>query len=171
MSETTNIASDDSPRCEKCGLEITTGAMAAFCPNATQCEFWPHSDGTPSGDGAELLIARMWIGNACEQIGLQIEDRKRLAHELRDMATQELPRLMSEISEECWAAGWMSGTERRLWQAISDEHDDGQWGMGHITEEQRDRLARLSESVEGWYDGERIVPMAEWLKRVREFPR
>lgn len=53
MSETANIASDDSPRCEKCGLEITTGAMAAFCPNATQCEFWPHSDGTPSGDGAE----------------------------------------------------------------------------------------------------------------------
>lgn len=81
MSDAANIASDDSPRCEKCGLEITTGAMAAFCPNATQCEFWPHSDGTPSGDGAELLIARMWIGNACEQIRLQIEDRKRLAEE------------------------------------------------------------------------------------------
>jgi len=171
MSETIPTVPGEPPRCDRCGLEITTGAMAALCPNAMECEFWPHSDGSASGDGAELLIARMWIANACDQIGMQIEDRKRLAEELRDMAAKELPRLMSEISEECWAAGWMSGTEWRLWKAIADENDDGKWGMGRITLEQTGRLAHLSQLVGGWCDGESIVPMAEWLQRVREFPR
>jgi hypothetical protein len=29
------------PLCEKCGAEVTTGAMAMFCPRREQCEFWP----------------------------------------------------------------------------------------------------------------------------------
>lgn len=74
----------DAPKCEKCGLEITTGMMAALCPQARQCVFWPHT--TKSGEeGAELLFAKLWMDNACEQIGLQIEDRKRLERE-RDEA-------------------------------------------------------------------------------------
>lgn len=28
------------PRCDKCGAEITTGLMAAFCPLVEECEFW-----------------------------------------------------------------------------------------------------------------------------------
>jgi hypothetical protein len=28
------------PKCDKCGLEITTGLMAAFCTNGKQCEFY-----------------------------------------------------------------------------------------------------------------------------------
>lgn len=175
MSETTSIAWADvkaaDATCDKCGLEITTGMMAALCPYAMRCEFWPHSDGSPNQDGAELFMARAWIRNACEQIGLQIADRKRLSDELRAMAMEELPRLMSDISEDHWAAGWMSDTEHRLWKAIADEHDDGQWGMGTITEEQKARLARLSEIVGGWFDIDGFVPMAEWQRREREFPR
>jgi len=29
------------PTCDKCGAPITTGAMALFCPNREQCEFYP----------------------------------------------------------------------------------------------------------------------------------
>jgi hypothetical protein len=29
-----------SPCCDKCGAEITTGLMAAFCPKGKECEFW-----------------------------------------------------------------------------------------------------------------------------------
>ncbi len=87
---TTDRPTPSDPKCDKCGLELTTGAMAAFCPQAMQCEFWPHSDGSSSQDGAELLIAKMWINNACEQIGLQIADRERLERELAEALDQLL---------------------------------------------------------------------------------
>ena len=70
---------DDTPKCEKCGLEITTGMMPALCQYARECVMWPHSDGTPDGDGAELLMAKWWMDTACEQIGHQIEERKKIA--------------------------------------------------------------------------------------------
>jgi hypothetical protein len=31
---------DAGPRCEKCGLEITTGAMAILCPHEKDCPLW-----------------------------------------------------------------------------------------------------------------------------------
>jgi hypothetical protein len=31
---------DDEPRCSKCGVPITTGIMAAFCPAGRECELW-----------------------------------------------------------------------------------------------------------------------------------
>lgn len=65
--------------CAKCGLEITTGMMAAFCGHADQCEFWPHADRVrPETVSAELFMAKAWMHNTCNQIGLQIEDRERL---------------------------------------------------------------------------------------------
>lgn len=30
----------DEPRCDKCGVEMTTGLMAACCPAGKECEFW-----------------------------------------------------------------------------------------------------------------------------------
>jgi hypothetical protein len=32
--------SEERPKCDKCGAEITTGLMAAFCPRYKQCEFY-----------------------------------------------------------------------------------------------------------------------------------
>lgn len=64
--------------CDKCGLGILGGAAIWCCRFATECTMWPHSDGSPEGDGAELLMCKLWMGNALEQIGLQIEDRKAL---------------------------------------------------------------------------------------------
>lgn len=40
---TTEFASDRdkaAPHCDKCGAEITTGLMAAFCELGKECEFW-----------------------------------------------------------------------------------------------------------------------------------
>lgn len=39
-----------------------------------------------------------------------------------------LARLMSDISEDCWCAGWMSGTEFALWKAV--QTGDGIVGIG-----------------------------------------
>ena len=74
----------DTPVCEKCGDEIFGGASIWCCRFATQCPMWPQSDGTPEGDGAELLMAKLWMGNALDQIGLQIDERKRLERELAE---------------------------------------------------------------------------------------
>jgi hypothetical protein len=78
----------DTPKCEQCGLEITTGMMAALCPQARNCCMWPRSDGSPEADSAELLFAKFWMDNACEQIGLQIADRKRLAEYAERIAVE-----------------------------------------------------------------------------------
>jgi len=82
----------------------------------------------------------------------------------------KLAQLMSDISEECWCAGWMSGTEYRLWKAITDPQDDRHWGQDRIDDEMVEHLRRLSQSVQGWisYDagvGEVFVPMPEWEQR------
>lgn len=36
--------SDDIPKCDKCGVELFTGLMAALCPLKEQCEFWPDDE-------------------------------------------------------------------------------------------------------------------------------
>jgi hypothetical protein len=74
---------------------------------------------------------------------------------------------MSEISEECWCAGWLIGTEDRLWETVNGGRRD--WGHGDISEQTVADLRELSDLAGGWirYDdglGEVFVPMAEWLK-------
>ena len=44
------------PKCDKCGAEITTGMMAAFCDKREQCEFWPE----PHETGALELVTELW---------------------------------------------------------------------------------------------------------------
>lgn len=119
-------------KCDKCGLEITTGAMAAFCPNHVQCEFWPHSDGTHGQDGAELLIAKMWIGNAVDQISMQIEDRKRLEQEKADL----IERHAKMEAEHADALRALRECEERA---------------GKI-EAERDSFKGYAESLHGWMD-------------------
>jgi hypothetical protein len=35
-----NAMASAIPKCDKCGAEVTTGLMAAFCPQKEQCEFY-----------------------------------------------------------------------------------------------------------------------------------
>lgn len=32
---------DDEPKCDKCGVTMTTSFMAVFCPRKAECEFYP----------------------------------------------------------------------------------------------------------------------------------
>ena len=47
---------NDEPKCDKCGLEITTGFMAFFCPHGSSCDLWPKD----SADDVQLLAYRHW---------------------------------------------------------------------------------------------------------------
>ena len=87
----------------------------------------------------------------------------------------ELRDLMSETSERLYYAGWMDGTEYRLWTFMNDPTDDGEWGLGTLPESLRGELAALSERIGGWIyfadrddlplelRGERYAPLPDWL--------
>ena len=80
-----------------------------------------------------------------------------------------LRQLMSDISEDCWCAGWLIGTEFALWQFVLD--GPGDWGQDSVSQAQIDELKRLSELVGGWFYWDddpdhfdaTFIPMAEWL--------
>lgn len=91
---------------------------------------------------------------------------------------QQLANLMSEISERCYAAGWMSGLEFVLWDALTT----GPRSYGHdkITTEQIEHLRKLSNRTGTWivYDDNKeeiAVPLQEWKmrfnRRWREIPK
>ena len=41
------------PQCETCGVELTSGFMAAWCPRAKACQFWVHD---PASEELLLLL-------------------------------------------------------------------------------------------------------------------
>ena len=63
---------------------------------------------------------------------------------------QALAETMSDISEFCWFARWLIGTEYRLWRFMTDPNDDEPWGNYPIPPEYRERLQQLSASTGGW---------------------
>lgn len=78
----------------------------------------------------------------------------------------QLADLMSAISERCWFAGWLNGTEFTLWDAVID--GAGAWGQDFISVEDVAELKRLSDACGGWFVwdeelAESFIPMAEWL--------
>lgn len=87
-------------------------------------------------------------------------------------AQRALANLMSDLSETCYAAGWMIGCERAIWRLIHGQQDT--WGMYHRVSMQDDldaiwAVAQAADSWIEWDDQaheERAVPMAEWRSRM-----
>ena len=97
---------------------------------------------------------------------------------------RELYLLMSEISEDCYCAGWMHGNEFRLWDAVTDAADPLHYGMSEIAREDVDRLRALHEEIGGWIEwcddsdglplgewGPYFIPTAAWLHKVGKSKR
>lgn len=66
-----------------------------------------------------------------------------------ELAARALELAMSEISERCYCAGWMSGLEVSLWEMV---HHPDQRGYGMCTKEDVDTelLGALSDAAGGW---------------------
>lgn len=74
---------------------------------------------------------------------------------------KELLRIeMSEISEDHYAAGWMSNLEYELWEIVLK--GGGEYGMGVVDPEMVSRLKQFAADAGGWWTHERFVPMDEW---------
>jgi len=94
---------------------------------------------------------------------------------------QQLADTMSEISEFCWFAGWLIGTEYRLWRFMTDPSDDEPWGNYPIPAEYRQRLQQLSDVAGGWIywndepsehpagHGAKFVPIENWLNMFEDW--
>lgn len=88
------------------------------------------------------------------------------AHDSGDKSpAAALASYMSELSEECWCAGWLSGCEFALWMLAND--GGGHWGQDIVTPEAAAQLLALSEEAGGWVRwadgvGAVFVPMDEW---------
>ena len=92
---------------------------------------------------------------------------------------RELYELMSDISEDCYCAGWMTGLEFAIWGALQD--GDRRYGMGEMDAEQLEGCRALANELDGWVIwvddddvpglpneqwGPRFVPMARWLRML-----
>lgn len=81
---------------------------------------------------------------------------------------------MSDLSEECYFAGWLIGTEYALWELA--QAGGGRWGIGVVMPEQAAELIDLANKAGGWVawrDGVGcvFVPMAEWLAECARVAR
>lgn len=70
----------------------------------------------------------------------------------------ELFELMSEISEDCYCAGWMMGLENAIWGALQD--GDLSYGMGEMDSSLLERVRALHVELGGWivWKDDDIVP-------------
>lgn len=85
-------------------------------------------------------------------------------------AAQMLRKLMSDISEEHYCAGWLGGLEYDLWAMLNGTRGY-EYGNGEVAEFMIDELQRLSEKSGGWWVcdneiGNKFVTIEEWLELV-----
>lgn len=77
--------------------------------------------------------------------------------------------LMSQISEDCFCAGWADNCEYDIWQAL--QHTDP-WAPNHPMSPRLLRLCRkLSTEIDGWIywvNEPQFAPMARWQAMVEE---
>ena len=83
------------------------------------------------------------------------------------IAQKLLAEKMSDISERCWYAGWLFGTEYILWQAVLEGPQ--RWGHSTITDEDIATLKALAKEAGGWImfndlgpEDELFVPQDRW---------
>lgn len=106
-----------------------------------------------SGDCSRALCGASGVGDCMSQLVRTIL-RKWLEHE------------MSDISEDHYAAGWMSGLEYELWDAVCRLPKTTDYGMGTIDVERLEKIRDVSELLNEWCDGDKFIPLSEWREMV-----
>jgi len=91
-----------------------------------------------------------------------------------ELVREALLRMMSDLSEDCWCAGWLHDLEFTLWTATMTGNKN--WGFG-MRECDLLRLKHLHEMAGGWWiwdknePNNRFVTTEEWLAILAEWRR
>jgi len=86
-----------------------------------------------------------------------------------EFRARQLDNLMSALSQKCWYASWLKGSEYPLWEFANDARAVHRWGAGVVSQSEAARLKELSKMAGGWIiwergqDMPRLVPLKEWL--------
>jgi len=87
----------------------------------------------------------------------------------RENPLQKLGDAMSDVSEECWHAGWMQNTEYELPELCRRAVESGEpqpWGQGLVSVGEARRLLELARRAGTWADhderGHGYVPFDPW---------
>ncbi len=88
---------------------------------------------------------------------------------IRRSLRKRLLSLMRDISEDHYCAGWMSGLEYSLWQAVLQYPRPYEFGLGPIEEENVLELKDLAEELQEWAvwggeTGEKLIPLEDWRR-------
>jgi hypothetical protein len=98
------------------------------------------------------------------------DERPALVLVPRQIARRALGTLMSEISEDCWCAGWLDGNGAALWRLM--EQGGGRYGQGEVSPEQAAELRVLSDALDEWMEWDdgasdvEPIPLPEWRRRM-----
>lgn len=85
---------------------------------------------------------------------------------------KRLGEYMSDISEKCYCAGWMSGLEYALWYAV--ENGELKYGHDLVTLEEIEQLKKLSQDCNCWiyFDDETeetAIEFTLWKQKYDQF--
>ena len=99
---------------------------------------------------------------------------------------QELADLMSDISEHCYYAGWITGNEFVLWGMLVNPEKGFHFGVAEVDIPTVERLHAIHKEIGGWiywHDrghepecpfeevGERFIPTEAWLVMFDQYGR
>lgn len=91
-------------------------------------------------------------------------------------AARELRAMMGEISEDHYAAGWLSGLEFTLWRIIFEQPEE-RFSFASLTFEERGKLIELTHRCQGWWiwsskrGGREFLTYDEWLPMYQRGPK
>lgn len=74
---------------------------------------------------------------------------------LRHALVQQIGTAMSDISEDCYCAGWLGGTEflvPELCRRAATTGESQSWGHGSVTKEQAEKILEIVERAGCWAD-------------------
>jgi hypothetical protein len=84
----------------------------------------------------------------------------------------KLYQLMSDISEDCWFAGWMMGNEYAIWECMHS--GDLRYGFTEMDDALLNQVRELGKQLQGWIvwddaSGDvAFVNVTEWMGRLQK---
>lgn len=81
---------------------------------------------------------------------------------VREILREWMIQAMQGISEDHYAAGWMSGLEHAVWDAVQRLPNLTCYGGGEVERRRLEKLRDVSALLGEWTDGGRFIALPEW---------